>query len=95
MVRLFLLFMLLAGCAVPVPVAVVVPEPEPVAVEEKQPQPKRVVKPPVPVIVVVPTIAKPLPPCESVPGDKKAAILQKLECLKQTADIPIPPAMAK
>jgi hypothetical protein len=92
MVSLLLIDLLMAGCAAPVPLAA--PEPEAVVVEEeKEVKPRRaVVKPPAPVIVIVPvpTIAKPLPPCESAPGDKKTAILQKLECLKQTADIPIP-----
>lgn len=86
MVSLILLALLMAGCAAPAPVAV---EPEAVVEEEKEVKPKRVAKPPAPVIIVVPTVTKPLPPCESAPGDKKAAILQKLECLKQTADIPV------
>lgn len=31
-----------------------------------------------------------LPPCESVPGDKLQAIVQKLECLDATADKKLP-----
>lgn len=32
-----------------------------------------------------------LPACESVPGDKRTAILQKLDCLSETGDIPVKP----
>lgn len=95
MVSLLLVALLLAGCGTPLPVAVV--NDGPVAVPEVEvtddaglPEARR--KRAVKIILVpvpAPTIAKPFPPCESVPGDKRTAILQKLECLKQTADIPV------
>ena len=95
--KILLVFILLAGCAVPAPV-----EQEPIVYQErpqdeaqssneepddpkerevrrKKPRspPDKKEPPTTPII---------LPACESVPGDKKTAILQKLECVAETAD---------
>jgi hypothetical protein len=92
-VRAFFLFLFLAGCAAQPPIVVHIETPAVIAPDEvaedaavpeaKRKKPVKATPAPAPIEV------KPLPPCESAPGDKKTAILQKLECLKQTADIPV------
>lgn len=85
-----LLFLMLAGCAAAVPVEQVEPSvPEqirqvPEEPKEREVKPKRAAKPPEK--KEIPAAPKVLPPCESAPGDKKTAILQKLECVAETAD---------
>lgn len=93
--RIFL-FLLLAGCSAtpvveaerPIEIEIVDQTPAEVTVKVKKPPPSRPPDkpPPAPASVVK------LPPCESVPGDKRTAALQKLDCLLETGNIPIPAA---
>jgi hypothetical protein len=82
-VLLIILFLALAGCAsAPPREELVLPEaevlddtptePEPPLRKAPRAAPK---KAPAPVL---------LPPCESVPGDKRAAFLQKLDCILES-----------
>lgn len=95
MVKLALLLVLLTGCATPPPALVEEPlpvEPEivdetPAAAEERRVRARK--PPPVKPPDKPPPVK--LPPCESVPGDKQTAILQKLDCLAETANRPAPP----
>lgn len=90
--KILFLLLLMTGCTAPGPVVESsdsAPPPAAERVEETAaPEPARPRRP---------AKAPPsdiLPPCVSVPGDKQTAILQKLECLVETADrkLPLPKA---
>ncbi len=94
-----LIVFLLAGCA-QTPGVVVENPPESVESESltiydhpKEPanRPKKAVPPKPPPEKKEAATPKVLPPCESVPGDKRTALIQKFECLLETADKPVVP----
>lgn len=83
-----LIFFMLVGCAA-APLGetdLPIPEGEGVEDEAKAPEVPRRGTVKAPEKKEAPPVAKILPPCESVPGDKMTAILQKLECVDETAD---------
>lgn len=99
MMRVAMLSVLLVGCAAGARFSIDrLPQAAPAEVEAakaeevKEAPPTREVKAKKPV-AKAPEKAPPvkLPPCESVPGDKRSAILQKLDCVIETGDIPVSP----
>lgn len=87
------LFLLLAGCATPVveaerPIELEIVEQTPTEITVKVKKPPPAPKPP-PEKPQDPPVVK-LPPCQSVPGDKATALVQKFDCLIETADKPLP-----
>ncbi len=95
--KTILLMFLLAGCAM-TPGVVVENPPEPDVTEdvtandvanEPAVRPKKAVPPNPPPDKKEAATPKVLPPCQSVPGDKRTALMQKFDCLLETADKPV------